>query len=43
MLFNRATHGTLHDRGYADILYGINSIDFMKCWTPEHSITIITW
>ena len=28
-----------HDRGYSDILYGINSIDIIGYYTPEHSAT----
>ena len=29
MWFYTVSHGKLHDRGYSDILYGINSIDIM--------------
>ena len=29
MGFYTLSHGKFHDRGYSDILYGINSIDIM--------------
>ena len=32
MKFYAASHGKLHDRGYSDILYGINSIDIIGCY-----------
>ena len=43
--FYTTSHGKFHDRGYSDILYGINSIDIMGCCTPVHSVTstTITW
>ena len=37
------SHGKFHDRGYSDILYGINSIDLMGCRTPEYTWYTITW
>ena len=37
MEFNTLSYGKFHDRGYSDIVYGINSIDIMGCCTPEHS------
>ena len=43
MGFYTLSHGKFHDRGYPDILYGINSVDIMGCCTPEHSLTAITW
>ena len=48
MGFYTASQCQFHDRGYSDILYGINSYDIMQescmeCCTPEHSVTTITW
>ena len=43
MGFYTLSRGKFHDRGYSDILYGINSIDIIGCCTPEHSVTTITW
>ena len=34
---NTLSNGKFHNRGYSDILYGINSIDIMGCCTPEES------
>ena len=35
MWFCRVLHGKFHDRGYSDVLYGINSINTMGCCTPN--------
>ena len=43
MEFYTLSDGKFHDRGYFDILYGINNIDIMGCCTPEHPVTKITW
>ena len=38
MRFYTVSHGKFHDRGCSNILYGISSIDIMRCCTPEHSV-----
>ena len=42
MGFYTLSHGKFHDRGYSDILYGINSIDIMGYCTPEDNHMVIT-
>ena len=41
--FYTLSHDKFHDSDISDILYGINSTDIVGCWTPEHSVTTITY
>ena len=49
MWFYTVSHGKFYDRGYSDILYGINSIDIMGCQnthgTQSHgnNLVLLPW
>ena len=43
VILHSISRGKFHDKGYADILYGINSIDIIGCCTPEYSWYAITY